>query len=378
MKINLPATVRAASGADFVVTSVGGVPGVINGLTGATVGTYATYSAAVNAALATTTNAITIWLDPQYVDDETGTVTISRKNVTIYSGMHIGEESGDTWFTGGPPAFQKIVISSASMEIRNIRLQGINMRELNFSTGSSYNMSNIVVDNCGFRPTTATSTSGIHFSGSMMVNYVEFNDCWEYDLCTTGGILFEITTEVGCGQFFFNRFHYKAGVNSCEMFVCGAGSRIDQATVFDQLDHVNISRTGHSIFHFKAGSKQLNVRVVNSRFEEHLSANVFLIDVGKSGTATHRRWIDFSHNTCSLGDNNTQVLTFITNNAVLADYAGYSQNFLMRHQNKFISDSTSTGSFTVGTTGATTRFIWDLGYTYYQNTVEVNAVQTKG
>lgn len=384
MGVDFPGSQGGGSGggiasANYIVTDVGGAPGVINGRTGTSIGTYASYGAAVNAALAATTSPITIWLDPRYVDNETGTITISRGKVSIYSGLHVGMETGSDWFTGMQPAFQKITIDSSSAEIRNVYLQGISLREINLY-GKTNAISSVTVDRCGFYPTTATSTKGINFTGDHLTNYIQFNDCWMLDACATGGIEFSNTASTGNGQYQFNQFHYKPYTANATMAVWYDDIRTDQWVVFHELDHVNTGQTGHIWFKFHSGSKQKGLRVVNSNFEEHVSTTIFSVDAG----STHQlRWIDFSHNQGSLGDSDhghVETLTFIDNSAANADYVSYSQSYLMGHMNKFTGDSGGTNppAFSLGTTGACTRFIFDVGYTSYIGTVAAGAVMTTG
>jgi hypothetical protein len=374
---SLASPVTGFASADYIVTDIAGSPGVINGHTGAALGIYATYSAAVNAALGATADPISIWVDPRYADDETGTIIISRGRVSISSGIHNAQDTGTNWFTAMPPAFLRIRIDSTSAEIRTVLLSGLNMRELDiYANGNSIH--NVVVNGCGFRPTTGTGTRGIYFRGANTTNYFSFNDCWMIDDSTTGGINFNNTASVGCGQFYFNRLHYKpsSGTANTVMAMWNDASRTEQIVVFDQLDHVNISGTNHVWFKFHDSSMDKGVRVINSGFEEHLTTTIFVIDSGHA-TRGQRHNLEFSHNMGTLGDDAGQQLTLINNSAADGDYLAASMSFLTGHQNK-LSASNTLGTFAVGTTGATTHFVYDVGYTYWRGTTEVNVVGTKG
>ena len=370
------------SAADFIVTDVNGSPGVINGHTHGIVGTYASYSAAVNGAIgaASSTRPTSIWIDPVYADDETGTITINKTRIHLYSGIHNAMDNSSTWWTGTTtgmkPRFLRVTIDSSSVEIRACSISGLVLRELDFYANTN-SMHNILVESCGFWPTTATSTSAFYFRGAETINYLTVNNCWIVDGCTAGAIRFTQTTDPGSGQYYFNGLHYKPDVSNATMVVMDTASRISQILVFNELDHVNFA-SGHKFFWFKDSTYDKGIRVINSSIEEHVSVTLFQIDAGHATRLQHHA-LEFSHNSGTLagsGDG-VGVFTVITNNAVSADFSNGIMSYLHGHMNRFMS-SYIDGTLTAGTPAEHARFSYDLGYVYYNILTETNVVGTTG
>ena len=300
-----------------------------------------------------------------------GIVTISYPNVAIITSDFRAMESGGTWYT--TPYITTLTIDSSSRAVYNIFISGICTRQIKFN-GVTNAISNVKVENTSLRPSGSANQKGIIFAGNALINYVEFVDCWMmdyYDQTTDalGAISFQQTAEVGSGQYFFTRFHYK-GMDSTTMCAWAASARTDQVVVFDQLDHVINGHTGHKIFYGKDGSKLTELNVFNSQFEEHNTLTMFTFDAGHTG-ATQKKRITFTNNQASCGDNAAYVLTFITNNAVEADYYTQTQSWLVGTNNIFLAEATL-GTFSLGTTGACTHFIFDVEYVYWDGTTETN------
>lgn len=329
----------------------------------------------VNYALGNMTTGGTLLLSPDVA--VAGIVTISYKNTAIVASEFKGMESGADWYY--TPYITTINIDSSGTELRNIYISGLCTKQLKFNANGNA-ISNVKVQNVAFRPSGAANEKGIIFTGASLINYVEFVDCWIYDLYdqsvdALGAISFQQTTLPGSGQYYFTRLHYKAGTDSTTMCAWGSAARIDQVCVFDQLDHVVNGHNGHKIFYFKQGSKQYWLKVTNSGFEEHQSVTMFTIDAGHAG-ATQKRWITFAGNTATCGDDPAYTLTLITNNAVEADYYSTAQSYMIGWGNTIIAESTL-GVFALGTNGTCTHFIFDVGYTYWRGTTEITVPFTR-
>jgi len=329
----------------------------------------------VNNALGNMTSGGTLYLSPDIA--VTGVVTISYPNVAIVASEYRGMESGGTWYY--TPYITTINIDSTSRTVVNIYISGICTKQIKLNAVTNA-ISNVKIENVGLRPSGSTNEKGIIFAGNALINYVEFVDCWMMDYYdqtadSLGAISFQSTANVGSGQYFFTRFHYK-GMDDTTMCAWATGARIDQVLVFDQLDHVINGHTGHKVFYGKDGSKEMVLKVIHSNFEEHNDVTIFKFDAGHTG-ATQKRLITFSDNTASCGDLVTDVLTLITNNAVEADYYTTTQSYLIGSGNRFLAEG-ALGTFALGTTGACTHFIFDVGYTYWDGTTETNVNCTRG
>ena len=210
-----------------------------------------------------------------------------------------------------------------------------------------------------------------------MINYVAINDCWLVDGCLTGGIRFEQTADPGSGQYYFNRLHYKPDIANTRVVVFDTAARIAQILVFDQMDHVNFD-SGHVFFWFKDSTNDKGIRVINSSFEEHETATIFQIDNG-STTRLQRHQLEFSHNSGTLAGSTdgAGTLSIIQNSCAEANFSTSSMSYLHGHLNRFLS-TYNLGVMQNGTTGASARFSYDIGYTYYNLLVETNVVSTKG
>ena len=362
--------------ANYIVTDVGGLPGVINGRTGSSIGTYGNYALAVQAAMtAAGTNRALIWLDPRYVDAPTIDLTITKSYVTLYSGMR--QSVGDVTWSNARVRFDKVIIDSTAATRNDVKLQGIAAHEFQLY-GNVNSIHDVIYEECAAYPTDSTVTHAWNFTGTGDVNMVHVNRCWIYDECTNGAIYINITGHPGAGQYYFNELHYKAHVGNCEMVRFAAGAGLDQVLSIHELDHVNVSQTGHVWVHFLDGSQDKGVKILNSGFEEHKTATIFKMDAGHTAQS-QRHNLEFSHNTGTLagsGDG-AGTLSIIDNSATNTDYGSGVMSYLQGHGNKFLSTYAS-GTMQNGTTGATTRFIYDVGYSYYNIYTETNVVQTKG
>jgi len=341
-------------------------------------GVYASLAAAITAALSDTptTSPVVIWLDA-LCDGDTQTVTINRSNVAIVTGVARSMENGGTnWST---PRITTVVIDSTAQDITNILLQGFSLRQLDFNA-NGHAIQGVWAKDCGFRPSGGAGAKGIRFLGNSVTYYIRFIDCqmsdyYDQTVDQLGAISFQNAANVGCGQIYFIRWIYKSATNNTTMACWGAAARLDQVIEWEDLNYVEITKTGCIVFRFKDGSKLGTMMVKNPTYECHDTMTIFQIDVGHTG-GTHRLQIhhDNMHMTAPVvGD----TVTFITNNAVDADYYAPAMSYFVGKGNKAIMD-TGLGTFALGTPGVVAHFTFDFGYTVWNGLVPTNVNPTTG
>lgn len=300
-------------------------------------------------------------------------LTIAKSNVSIFSFMRKGGDSGGDWFQ--PPCVDRILIDASSYYRRNLHLAGLCTREIDlYANGNP--IIELGLERVSLRP--SSGYYGLRFRGASYIDYVHADDLTIMNLLDDsatgrGAISFENTVE-GTGQIWLNSLNYKARSNGARLIGVQDGCRVDQLLKIDGMSYVVWGFTGTEFFRLGAGSKVLPLKVLNSTFEHHNPTTLFnFTGGGGDGLTCHN--IDFSHN--SIGCPETGGVTFMNNLIADAKYRQYGMSYLRGHGNTIGSIATG-GTFALGTTGACAHNIVDLGYVYWRGTTEVNNVATKG
>jgi len=315
-------------------------------------------STVIQSAIDALTNGGIIFLKGD-VDADGKTVTISKSNIALVSGLN---QAGDIWQT---PRISKILIQASSATVKNIYISGLNVREINFNA-DGHNIYNVVVDKTQIRPSSVSGYKGIIFRGSGYIYFVRFNDCKisdYYDQSSNDQGTITVTgTNSGNGQIWFNNLDYKAMTDNAVMF-CADGGRVDPFLVFNGLSYVEINKSGCKSFKIKADSKISDLHVYDSWFELHDDITIFEIESGSNMNFL----CHFHDNTFSVGDSVGDTTTFITNNATQSDWITWRHNGIYGSNNVFHATGDA-ATFALGTPGTNSRFHFELDYVYSYGT----------
>lgn len=311
-------------------------------------------------------------------DASGGTLTIAKNNVSIFSFMAKGGDSGLDWYQ--TPCVDRILIDASAAYRRNLYLASLCTKEIDL-----YAQTNPIIkldlERISLRP--SSGYYGLRFRGSSYIDYVHATNLTIMDLLDNsatgrGSISFENTAE-GTGQIWLNDLNYKARSNGARLIGIQDGCRVDQLLKIDGMSYVVWGFTGTELFRLGAGSKMIGgLKIVDSKFEHHNPATLFNFTGGGTDAMTCHH-IDFDHNTlnCPSAGDGGGVLTFMNNLVADAKYRQYLMSCVRGHGNTILSEATG-GTFAMGTTGACAHNIVDLGYVYWRGTTEVNNPATKG
>lgn len=250
-------------------------------------------------------------------DLDAALLTIPYNNVSIIS-VPPAEIAGDTWDT---PRITRVLVSNAAAAVKNTIIRGLNIRELDlYANGNNNNIDNIILRECQLRNTATAGQQGvlIRSAGTGYVYFLKFYDCKFNDYADQSalnqGAIFVESTSDSNGQMNFNNCEYKPRADNT-VFFCIKG-RIIQ-TVLDNVNYINIAKTGIKFLRLMDGGKLTDMRIMKSLFEMHIACTIFQIDDGAADSQLLH--VDFSHNTFSL--TNAETVNFCQNNTGDGDWA---------------------------------------------------------
>ncbi len=220
-----------------------------------------------------------IYLYPSVRIDDT--ITIDKSRISLVSDRRQSDEQKR-------PGIQRVLIDSTSDEIRDIILDGISMRELDFYSNGN-DIEGVLVNGCEIVAGTAANQGGVIFRGASFTQYVDFTNC-SFDDYNNGGtfIVFQNTIG-GTGHVTFQSCNYFAKVANCTFckfdtnFISGVPIRFDSVSI---IQHSNA--TSFKVFHMAAhtenakGVKMLQIGMLFLEIDEN-SGDIFTIDAS-SGT----------------------------------------------------------------------------------------------
>lgn len=312
-------------------------------------------------------------------DGDSATLQIYYSGISIIGlGSNGQPQDTATYLT---PRIDRVIYNGTVQEIDGGLLQGIACRDIDFNA-TTHAVVGITVRDCTLRPDGSTLGKGLRFLGDHINYYDWFDNLYIYDTYdqtsdNSGCISFQQTATLGVGQIYFEQLIYKSGSNNNVMCCWLSQARTDEVVEFDSVNIVNTGHSNFKAFYFQQGTKQKPLLLNTPSFELHITETIFTMDAGHSG-ATQLHQIQMNNAWLSGGDAG-QTLTLISNNAADSDYYGNAMSWFSGCNNRFFTDSGLSGTtFQIGSTGATTHFAWNLGYTYYNGTNLVSNANMTG